>query len=413
MAIIYDLLELDGSPNVGDTLGVAGSGADVTLLGTETDATVADDVSDSTGGVATEAGLRVGSGGTYPTDIDGISHDVTTIREVTYDLGGVTYTGHVISVEPVGGGTESFFFLPEDGSDPVMGEVTILSATTIYFVDADDLAIDDNVTFPVCFMKGTQITTPTGPRAVETLKPGDHVVTLDHGAQPIRWTRSDTHALEESTTDDKPILIKAGALGTGLPIQDLIVSPQHRILVGGAGKLRKVFTTEAFAPAKSLTSLPGIRQMKGKTQISWIHFACDRHEVVFANDCLSESLLLGPMVMNGLTSTERQTLTEIFGSAQSPDAALNGPPARECLKVGVVRRHLAKCLKEKGRRTAKDIRKWDVDLAMEQYEGERLREAKSMNQTHNRAIGGASRRIEVDARVVRPDVYIDHVCQHE
>ena len=357
MAIIYDLLELDGAPNVGDTLGVAGTGADVTFLGTETDATVANDATDSSGGVTYEAGLYHGSSGSQPADIDGISHDVTSIREVTYDLGGATYTGHVISVEPVAGGAVRFFFLPEDGSDPVLGEVTILSATTIYFVDADDLAIDDTVSFPVCFLKGTLIATPTGPRAVETLKPGDHVVTLDRGAQPIRWTHSDTHALEETSADDKPILIKAGALGTGVPARDLVVSPQHRILVGRAGQLQAAFATEAFAPAKSLIPLRGIREMKGKTQVTWIHFACDRHEIVFANGGWSESLLLGPMVMNRLSDKERRALTDIFGPAPTPDAALNGPPSRECLKVVEVRRILARYLKEKGRRTARNFGK--------------------------------------------------------
>nr|WP_245820587.1 Hint domain-containing protein [Flavimaricola marinus] len=37
-----------------------------------------------------------------------------------------------------------------------------------------------------------------------------------------------------------------------------MVSPQHRILVGGNRELQDSFESEAFAPAKSLTSLPGI-----------------------------------------------------------------------------------------------------------------------------------------------------------
>ncbi len=180
--------------------------------------------------------------------------------------------------------------------------------------------------------------------------------------------------------------IKAGALGQNLPAHDLIVSPQHRILVGGAGQLQQVFASEAFAPAKSLTAVPGIRHMKGKTQITWIHFACDRHEVVTANGCLSESLLLGPMVVNGLSAAERQALTDIFGPAPTPDAALNGPPARECLTVGAVKRQLAKHLKEKGQLLAKEIRKWDRDLAMEKYEAERLREAASLAQPREKAL---------------------------
>lgn len=229
----------------------------------------------------------------------------------------------------------------------------------------------------VCYASGTLIDTPEGPRAVETLHPGDLVMTLEHGPQPIRWARSSDHPLEDAETVAKPVQIKAGALGRNLPAHDLIVSPQHRILVGDAGQLQHVFETEAFAPAKSLTSLPGIRHMKGKTQITWVHFACDRHEVVTANGCLSESLLLGPMIVNGLSPAERQALADLFGTAPTPDAALNGPPARECLTVGAARRQLAKHLKDKGRRVANEIRKWDRDLAVEKHEAQRMREFRS------------------------------------
>ena len=160
-------------------------------------------------------------------------------------------------------------------------------------------------------------------------------------------------------------------------MQDLVVTPQHRILVGGAGQLQRVFATEAFAPAKSLTAVPGIHHMKGKTRISWIHFACDPHEVVTANGCLSESLLLRPIVVNGLSSAGRLALTDIFGA----DAALNGPPARKCLTAGAVKRQIEKHLKEKGTLLAKEIRKWDRDIAMEKFEAEQLCEAASLAQS--------------------------------
>lgn len=229
------------------------------------------------------------------------------------------------------------------------------------------------------------ILTPEGERPVECLKPGDQIVTLDHGIQPIRWTRRGTHSLEEASTDDKPVIIKAGALGRNLPVQDLIVSPQHRVLVGGVGQLQQVFVREAFAPAKSLKSLPGIRHMKGRKHITWVHFACDRHEVVTANGCLSESLLLGPMALNCMTTRERQAVTDIFGFATAPDGSLNGPPARECLKVGSVRRQLGNNSNKKMQLIATEIRKWDLDLAMERYETELMGAARANNQVRRKS----------------------------
>jgi hypothetical protein len=213
-----------------------------------------------------------------------------------------------------------------------------------------------------CYAPGTMIDTPDGPCAVEALQVGDLVMTLDHGPQAIRWVHSGHQPLEAVDVDAKPVLIAAGALGHKLPGQDLIVSPQHRMLVGGHRQLQGQFKNEALVPAKSLTKLRGIRHMRGKPKITWIHFACDRHEIVFANGCLSESLLLGPMVVNGLTAAAQQEVNDIFGPAPTPGAALNGPPALECLKVGAAQWQLEKGFKLKRPQISKEIKKWDVDV---------------------------------------------------
>ncbi|KIN72407.1 Type I secretion target repeat protein [Sulfitobacter guttiformis KCTC 32187] len=63
------------------------------------------------------------------------------------------------------------------------------------------------------------------------------------------------------------MLISVGALGHGHPAQDLIVSPQHRIFVGGGGQLLGHLKTGAFVTAKTLTSLHGIRHMKGSPKL--------------------------------------------------------------------------------------------------------------------------------------------------
>ena len=221
-----------------------------------------------------------------------------------------------------------------------------------------------------CYAPGTLIDTPDGPRAVETLRPRDLVLTLDHGPQPIRWLRSGDHPLDGVAADGKPILIAAGALGSGLPAHDLIVSPQHRILVGGGGQLTRFFDAEVFAPAKALTGLPGIRHMEGKSQITWIHFACERHEVVRANGCLSESMLLGPMVLGGLTRAERRVLRHRFRATMTPGMALNGPPARPCLTVGQVRRRLVAQIIPQTPLRLRERKKWDFDAMIERLHGD-------------------------------------------
>ena len=142
-----------------------------------------------------------------------------------------------------------------------------------------------------------------------------------------------------------PVLIRAGALGPGRPARDLVVSAQHRVLIGGFGQVAGAFGTEALVPAKALTGLPGVRLMHGRRSADWVHFALRRHAVVLADGCATESLLLAPMVMNGLPAFQRRRLEAELGPVSG--GALNGPPARPLARVREARdalngsRHLA------------------------------------------------------------------------
>ena len=78
------------------------------------------------------------------------------------------------------------------------------------------------------------------------------------------------------------------------------------------------------------------------------------------------------MVLNGLTKPARKALTETFGPAHPPDAALNGPPARDVLKAVTVKRSLVKYLKGKSDRVRREIQKWDRDLAMETFDAKQM-----------------------------------------
>ena len=191
----------------------------------------------------------------------------------------------------------------------------------------------------VCFAAGTLIMTIDGEKPIENLRPGDLVVTRDRGLRRVLWCRCAPQPLDGLDRDCRPVFINAGSLGANLPREDLIVSPQHRILVGGYDQLETHFEEQAFVPAKALTELPGIRHMMGRSEMTWFHFACDRHEVVRANGCWSESLLLGLMAQQRLTTSERRQLISLLPPAEDPNY-MNGPPARPCLTVGKTRHAL-------------------------------------------------------------------------
>ncbi|PPD16130.1 MAG: hypothetical protein CTY25_03620 [Methylobacterium sp.] len=86
----------------------------------------------------------------------------------------------------------------------------------------------------VCFYPGTLVATPAGERAIETLSIGDLVLTQDGRALPVRWLGKQTVSrLFGDALRILPIRIAAGALGENVPARDLLVSPNHAILVEG------------------------------------------------------------------------------------------------------------------------------------------------------------------------------------
>src|SRR5690606_41194845 len=58
-----------------------------------------------------------------------------------------------------------------------------------------------------------------------------------------------------------PVRITAGALGNGMPEQDLMVSPQHRVLIRSKIALRMFNITEVLIPAIKLCDMDGIEQV--------------------------------------------------------------------------------------------------------------------------------------------------------
>lgn len=198
-----------------------------------------------------------------------------------------------------------------------------------------------------CFSSGTRIATPGGDRRVEDLRPGDLVATRDHGEQPIRWVRTWHQDLAGAPPDARPVLLRAGVLGPGLPAQDLIVSPQHRMLAGGAEQLQALWPEEVLVPAKALTAFAGIRHMMGRAAVTWVHFVCDRHEVIRANGCWSESMLLGPEAQQGLSPSDLRELRSMLPPPVDP-AFLNGAPARPCLGARAFARGVAPSLSRTG-----------------------------------------------------------------
>ncbi|MBS0639616.1 MAG: Hint domain-containing protein [Proteobacteria bacterium] len=81
-------------------------------------------------------------------------------------------------------------------------------------------------------MAGTLIDTPTGAVPVEILQRGDLVITSTGITRPVQWLgRQTVSTVFGDPLRVLPIRIKAGALCDNLPVRDLLVSPDHALLV--------------------------------------------------------------------------------------------------------------------------------------------------------------------------------------
>ncbi|WP_342076504.1 Hint domain-containing protein [Yoonia sp. SS1-5] len=184
-------------------------------------------------------------------------------------------------------------------------------------VDTHTVTITINGRNEVCFTPGTEIMTPSGPVLIENLRVGDMVLTRDNGAKPIRWIASAKvgHAYRRGNDNLEPIMIAAGAISPGVPAKDLVVSPQHRVLLTGQ-HCDLLFGEQAIlASAKNLLNGDTIRHCGDAfADLEYWHMMFDDHEIVFANGCPTESLYFGDVATNTLPAAQLAELRHLFGN---------------------------------------------------------------------------------------------------
>jgi hypothetical protein len=138
------------------------------------------------------------------------------------------------------------------------------------------------ILYAACFAAGTRILTAAGARiAVEALGVGDAVATFGGKAENIIWIGRRTIRLARHPWPAlvQPVLIEAGALGDGLPLRDLLVSPDHALYLNGC-----------LIPAKALLNGFTVRQLN-RRNVTYYHIELPHHAVLFAEGAAAESYL--------------------------------------------------------------------------------------------------------------------------
>lgn len=271
---------------------------------------------------------------------DGVSHASGLRVEAEYTLtvqdpDGNTYTLIGFNINEAGGGAsygtvEGVAFVGGVGGFPPQGVPLVVIATSEG--PAGSSTPYSGYATPPCFTPGTLIDTPSGPRLVEELKPGDLVQTVDHGAQPVHWVgRTDLSGQDLWLQPRlRPVHVAANAFAPGMPARDMQVSPQHRILMSCAQTQLYFGAEEALVPAAFLVNGTSIRQQMRSEGVCYLHIAFARHEVVMSDGIATESFLPGAMAVSGLEASVRAELESLFPGCGQEDDELRA--ARICVK---------------------------------------------------------------------------------
>lgn len=185
-------------------------------------------------------------------------------------------------------------------------------------VDANGDGTPD-LTATLCYMAGTLIATPDGERAIETLKAGDLVITADGKHEPIRWvgTQQVSKTFADPVTT-MPVLVKAGALGEGMPKRDLFLSPAHALLIDGA-----LVQAGALVNGSSI-----VRYQDTAETFTYYNIELAEHALISAEGVLAETFLDSASRENYDNWAEREALQDA-----APMVAMDFPRALSARQV--------------------------------------------------------------------------------
>ena len=184
-------------------------------------------------------------------------------------------------------------------------------------------------------MPGTRIETPWGPRAVETLRPGNRVMTADDGIRRIVWI-ADSHypaARLAASPGLRPVRIATGALGNGLPERPLLVSPDHRLLLRGRRAQALFGTDEVLVRAADLEDGHGVVRVLAPRGVRYVQLMLARHQLLWANGAPCESFHPELADVTALDPAQRAML--IIACANHTGGMEGfGDTVRRCLSAG-------------------------------------------------------------------------------
>ncbi|WP_417209591.1 Hint domain-containing protein [Antarctobacter sp.] len=228
---------------------------------------------------------------------------------------------------------------------PAVVTMTGAESGTVAWADGSTLTFSEieNVTYTPCFTPGTMIKTTRGEVDAAKIARGDRVLTRDNGYKRVLWAgaKSLSAATLAACPDLRPIRILAGALGRGVPERDMLVSPQHRVVMGGATVELLFGEDEVLVAASHLVGRAGISRVCPHDGITYVHFMFNAHELVMSDGAWTESFQPGDQSLAGLDTAQRKELLTLFPELSNAPGRDAYTAARASLKADQARILLA------------------------------------------------------------------------
>ena len=212
--------------------------------------------------------FSIGAGTTVTTVYTGLGADTI---DVNADSDTITSEGGTDTV--AFSGARASYTLARSGGEATVAQGgvtdTLSAITTLQF--ADQSIAESSI---ACFATGPRILPARGETPVESLRVGDLLPTL-LGARvaPIVWLG------HRRANFCQPVCIAAGAFAPGLPHRDIMLSPEHAVLVNGA-----------LIPVRYLVNGASIAPV-AMEKITYWHVELPRHDVLLAEGLPCESYL--------------------------------------------------------------------------------------------------------------------------
>ena len=136
-----------------------------------------------------------------------------------------------------------------------------------------------------CFMSGSRLRAARGEVPVNEIVAGDQVIVIRDGQQhlePVTWVGHSYVDISRHPhpEDVAPIRIRAGALSDSQPERDLLVSPEHCLIIDGL-----------CIPAKLLVNGGSIISERDASPFTYYHVELEKHGILLAENAPAESYL--------------------------------------------------------------------------------------------------------------------------